>query len=683
MKWPERPEGPPHGGTPHLWLDPSGRLEVSPDFAAQADDRFEAVCAELGILLARRVEPVSARVLPFGTEQLAMVELRDESTGSAELHTATARGASPAAAVAGAAINAATGGRNVLAAALPIAVAEGKVRAAVVFGDGEAPVRWGLAEDEGRLAALYAVVPHLGSFTATAGADTFRVLRLPGIGVSLVSEGAGAAAWVEGWFAALLHATQFALRTSPPATGVVAQPRPSEPEPAADAAAARLLQGLEEECRRILTAAQDQAREIRAAADRDASALAVLAGEAQARDAAHYDALADLQDRMEAERERFARTARGAAEELDALRERAAAAEARVAEAESRAGEAARKADDERARADAAERAARRAAETAAQLAEERDFAVATAREQARDELRGEGEGPARAAEHARATILADAKRESEGLLRDAERTRSTLLEDARRQSGDLLRDTERTSRELLADAKRDGERLLRDAERARATILEDARREADDLLVAADRTRREAQNARKDAEHDARSVLASAEGDAERVRRDAKQQGGRLISDARGLAEDVIKDARRLAEDLVREAAESRRRLLDNVTRAADRASSDELRLREELARSTGERREERPAPAVAASEATASPADVDGATVAVSLLAAVAESLRAMSAALGRTDLASANTATFAAPGADAPDHDAPRRIPSEDPPSPRDLPGIYYGA
>ena len=31
------------------------------------------------------------------------------------------------------------------------------------------------------------------SFTATTGSDTYRVLRLPGIGVALVSEGASAA----------------------------------------------------------------------------------------------------------------------------------------------------------------------------------------------------------------------------------------------------------------------------------------------------------------------------------------------------------------------------------------------------------------------------------------------------------------------------------------------------------
>ena len=65
-----------------------------PTSPAQADERFEAVCDELGILLARHVEPVSARVLPFGSEQLAMVQVLDASMEGPQLHAATARGSS-------------------------------------------------------------------------------------------------------------------------------------------------------------------------------------------------------------------------------------------------------------------------------------------------------------------------------------------------------------------------------------------------------------------------------------------------------------------------------------------------------------------------------------------------------------------------------------------------------------
>ncbi|HEV3213796.1 MAG TPA: hypothetical protein VGZ03_10415, partial [Acidimicrobiales bacterium] len=254
MEWPVPAPVEGHG-EPAQGLDHDDPVVVTPDFAAQADERFEAVCGELGILPARRVEPVAARVLPFGHEQVAMVQRLD---AAAPLVAPGAVGVTP--------------GRNALAAALPSAVAEGKVRAAVVFGDGDAPVRWGRADDEARLAALFAVVPHLGTFTATTGSDTYRVLRLPGIGVALVSEGASAATWVEGWFAALLHATQFALRTTPPSTDLVASPTADRTD-AADAGetSARVLEQLEDECRRILTAAQDQAREIRVAAERDAA----------------------------------------------------------------------------------------------------------------------------------------------------------------------------------------------------------------------------------------------------------------------------------------------------------------------------------------------------------------------------------------------------------------------------
>jgi hypothetical protein len=184
------------GVTSSVRLGLAGHVEFAPGAASAADARLESVCAELGILLARHVEPVSVRVLPFGDEQLAMVQVLDSSGDGPQLLAATARGASPSEAVAGAAVRAMTGGHNVLEAALPGAVAEGKVRSAVVFSEGDAPVRWGGAGDEARLAALYAVVPQLGSFTATTGPDTYRVLRLPGIGVALVSEGASAAAWV-------------------------------------------------------------------------------------------------------------------------------------------------------------------------------------------------------------------------------------------------------------------------------------------------------------------------------------------------------------------------------------------------------------------------------------------------------------------------------------------------------
>ena len=756
MTQPEPPQGAPHGGSPHLWLDPSGRLEVSPDFSAQADDRFEAVCAELGILLARRVEPVSARVLPFGTEQLAMVELRDESTGITELHTATARGASPAAAVAGAAINAATGGRNVLAAALPVAVAEGKVRSAVVFGDDEAPVRWGTAEDEGRLAALYAVVPHLGSFTATTGDETYRVLRLPGIGVSLVSEGAGAAAWVEGWFAALLHATQFALRTPAPTTEMVV--RAPEPAVPGDEAAARLLAQLEEECRRILAAAQDQAREIRATAERDARSIAVLAEEAQARDAAGAEALEDLLAHVERERDSYADAVNESAADRESLRGRAEAAEARARSAVARAESAEHAAEQARGAVERLDheraQAVRRAEVAASHLAAERTRSAQIAREldEARQRPGGDGrsEPPAPESEQERTAILEQARRDAQHLLREAERARATVLEDANRQSADMLREAERASRQIvttseeeaarasaelladaqrrstevlrdaeravhdvvaeatkqaegarallesaqrqsaeilgeaerasrgaLADARQEAERLLRESERARATMLDDARREADVLLADAGRSRREAELARARQEHDAKSLAANAELESERARRDGQLQAERIVHEARRLAEDLVKDARRLAEDLVREAADSRRRLHEEVARAAEQAASDERRLREQLSTRVVPVRVPPAAPEVASEGPAVAPVapahvtDADG--VALSLLGAVADSLRAMSGALARAerhDVAQETTGVD-----EVVEKPTPRAV--------RDLPDLFFGA
>lgn len=432
----ELPATAPDSGepTPPLRLGIAGRLEVAPDFAAQADERFEAVCDELGILLARRVEPVSARVLPFGSEQLAMVQVLDASTDGPQLHAATSRGASRAAAVADAAVSAVTGGQNVLAAALPSAVADGKVRTAVVFGDGDAPVRWGLADDEARLAALYAVVPHLGSFTATTGADTYRVLRLPGIGVALVSEGASAATWVEGWFAALLHATQFALRTQPPTTDLVATPAPAREDTDA-VTPARVLEQLEDECRRILEAAQEQAREIRASAERDTS-------EDVARPA-RTEAATDDEDVRG-----LVTTAR---QEIDALL-----------------------ADAERTRALLLADAQREAG-SIRRAAEQEQAALAAETRQRCDAL------------------LKDARREAKSLRRDAKRLREEALRANRgkrrrkrprrderspldaRAASDAIRDARRTADDLVHDARRTADELLHDATRIRQRLLDDA----------------------------------------------------------------------------------------------------------------------------------------------------------------------------------------------------------------
>ena len=446
-----------------LQLGPEGLVEVAPDFAAQADERFESVCDELGILLARRVEPVSARVLPFGSEQVAMVQLLDTSTpGRPRLLAATGHGLSRAAAVADAAIDAMTGGRSVLASALPGAVAEGKVRTAVVFGDGEAPVRWGRSGDEARLAALYAVVPHLGSFSATTGTDTYRVLRLPGIGVALVSEGASAATWVEGWFAALLHATQFAF-TTPASTDLVAQPS-ADHEGAADAAddvfesPALVLEQLEDECRRILTAAQEQAREIREAAERDASRARTTAARSEARDAASVRG-----------------EARGAVP-IEDDEDRRVVADARR-EADAMLG------DAERAR--------------AALLAE----------------ARREIEAMRHAAEATTADLLADARKQCEGLVKQARRQAKTMRREAKsmrreakklrrgaarasddrraaavvppeERAADVLGEARRTTDNLLHDARRSADDLLRDAAHLRQRLLDDAERRTDDYGI-------------------------------------------------------------------------------------------------------------------------------------------------------------------------------------------------------
>src|SRR6516164_10383086 len=79
MQWPE-PAAAASPGTPP---DPRGAapVTVAADLAEAADRRFETVCDELGILPSRRVESVAARVLPFGTEQLAVVEVRTIGDG--------------------------------------------------------------------------------------------------------------------------------------------------------------------------------------------------------------------------------------------------------------------------------------------------------------------------------------------------------------------------------------------------------------------------------------------------------------------------------------------------------------------------------------------------------------------------------------------------------------------------
>jgi hypothetical protein len=432
------------GSTPPLRLGAAGRVEVAPDFATEADERFEGVCHELGILLARHVEPVSARVLPFGSEQLAMVQVLDASTEGPRLHTATARGDSRAMAVADAAVSAVTGGKSVLAAALPSAVAEGKVRTAVVFGEGDAPVRWGLADDESRLAALYAVVPHLGSFTATTGTDTYRVLRLPGIGVALVSEGASAATWVEGWFAALLHATQFALRTQPTPTDLVATTAP--PEGDGDLTPARVLEQLEDECRRILAAAQDQAREIRDTAERDA---ARATGRARSEDA-------------RSERAAATKTARGDVDALlgDAERARAAILADAQREAASirhaSSNESETLLTDARRTCEAMLKAARREAKSLRRDAKRLREDAVRLRERAR-RRRTRRDAPARD----RSSSGSDAYRVA---LRDARRSADDLLHDARRGADDLLRDAHRTAEEMIRDASRVRQRLLDEA---------------------------------------------------------------------------------------------------------------------------------------------------------------------------------------------------------------------------
>jgi hypothetical protein len=412
---------------PPLRLGPHGQLEVSPDLATQADDRFQAVCEELGILLARRVEPVSARLLPFGTEQVAIVQLRDGADAPI-VQAATGHGTSPAEAVAGAAIDAVTGGRSVLATALPGAVAEGKVRSAVVFDEGEAPVRWGRADDEARLAALYAVVPHLGSFTATTGADTYRVLRLPGIGVALVAEGQNAATWVDGWFAALLHAAQFAVRQPAPPTTVVAVPVAEDPA----SHTASVLTELEDECRRILVAAQDQARAIREEAERDAAAT--RAGAPSTASARHRDEHHEADDRDDATAdERLARVRR----ESDALLVDAERARSAVLTDARREADAQR-VETERACAELLETTKR---ECERLRADARSDVKRLRREEKRLRRSISSRGPSRS----------DGRYED--VVGDARRTADDLLRDARRAADDLIRDASRTRQRLVDDA--------------------------------------------------------------------------------------------------------------------------------------------------------------------------------------------------------------------------------------
>jgi vacuolar-type H+-ATPase subunit H len=441
MAWPQGARDEPRAAASSVRLGPLGHLEVAPGVAAAADARLESVCSDLGILLARHVEPVSVRVLPFGDEQLAMVQVLDTSAERTQLHAATGRGASASEAVAGAAVRAMTGGHNVLEAALPGAVADGKVRSAVVFSEGDAPVRWGGAGDEARLAALYAVIPQLGSFTATTGTDTYRVLRLPGIGVALVSEGASAAAWVEGWFAALLHATQFALRSTQRSTSVVAtSPVPDDRAGRDESRAgnAPMVEHLEEEARRILQAAQDQAAEIRAAAERDA---------------VRWREVARRDDRGagDSDRHRDHEPHERAPRLDDAARE--------------------------------SERLLRDAERT-------RDRLLSDARREV-DALRRETE---RACE----SLLADTRRESEELRRETERTRTAMITDANRHAAELRRDAEQARRD--AETLRAAPRATRDDVRGDVLerrqrpddVIREARRAADDLLHDARRTAEE-----------------------------------------------------------------------------------------------------------------------------------------------------------------------------------------------
>jgi vacuolar-type H+-ATPase subunit H len=451
MAWPDGAHDAPVTAS-NVRLGPHGHLEVAPRAAADANARLESVCAELGILLARHVEPVSVRVLPFGDEQLAMVQLLDAEADGARLHAATARGATPSEAVAGAAVRAMTGGHNVLEAALPGAVAEGRVRSAVVFSEGDAPVRWGEAGDEARLSALYAVVPQLGSFTATTGEDTYRVLRLPGIGVALVSEGASAAAWVEGWFSALVHATQFALRSTQRSTSVVSTQQATEDRGApgdAPEATASMLERLEAESRRILRSAEDRADEIRTAAERDAKRWRKAARKRARRE---HDVAPERHGDDRGDRTRVARD--------DTTKQ------------------------DER-RPQDAERA--------------RDRLLADARREV-DTLRRETERSCEA-------LLADTRRECEELRREAERTRTAMLADANRHAAELRLDAEQARRDAellratiptapMADVPEHYERriraddVVREARRAADDLLHDARRTAEEIVRDATRTR-------------------------------------------------------------------------------------------------------------------------------------------------------------------------------------------------
>lgn len=430
MESPEQVPG-SGGSAPSLRLGGAGHLDVSPDFAARADERFAAVCGELGIPLARRVEPVAARVLPFGSEQVAMVR-RLDAPESAPQHRS------------GLGMDTMTGGRSVLASALPSAIAEGKVRTAVVFGDGEAPVRWGEAGDEARLAALYAVVPHLGSITATTGTDTYRVLRLPGIGVALVSDGASAATWVEGWFAALVHATQFAMRMAQASSTTLTATPP--PQPDAEGRGQRpslILEQLEDECRRILTAAQDQARAIRENAELEVARAAVKTAPPM-----------PLTDEG-AERDSARATVKTAPPTPPTKED---------AESPRRTSD-----DDDRAR------------------------LLEVSRREI-DRLLGD-------AERARAAVLAEAQRDADAVRRAAEQSSAALQAGAERQCGAMLKKARRDAKSMRRDAKRlrkDASRVrsrARDDRRARdanalkrdgrvlADVIGDARRTADDLL--------------------------------------------------------------------------------------------------------------------------------------------------------------------------------------------------------
>jgi cell division septum initiation protein DivIVA len=491
MKWKKSVSGSAHSvsnGAPN-------DLELLPNelrsMIGRDDERFKDLCADFGILLANEVKPVPARILPFGTEQSAMVRSLDRSSGVPKFQLGGL----------GESALSSSESRDVLAASIPSTVVEGKIRTGIVFLDGQPPVRWGQQFDEGRLASLFGVVSHLGSFSATTSNDTYRVLRLPGIGVSVVSEGTASASWIEGWFTALLCATELTLRREAASSGALVAVEPGQgPEPPSTHAEASV--------QALTPPLKTPASEPMASAPAESVAASV--------------------------------GARAPSQPLGASVEEARAELLAVAQHE--AHELRREADVLRRQTSELQRDAERIRDeiiAAAQLEAERVLHDA---ERIRDEIIE--------AATLQATQL---QRDAERVLRDAERIRDEIIEAVTLKATQLQRDAERIRDEIIRAAKRDAKKLRRDAKRSREELPEQRRTPQPPAAPLFSEDRLYAERSIAEMERTAADLLHDAERSSRSMLEEARREVKQMLRDTTRHQDAMIAEARRSAEMLSR----------------------------------------------------------------------------------------------------------------------------------